>query len=48
MDTLITVLLAAALICFSLEVFSVQLGTIKLVPLGLALWVASVLIPRGF
>jgi len=48
METLVTVLLAAALICFLLEVFSVQLGTVKLVPLGLAFWVASVLIPRVF
>ena len=46
MDTLVTVLLAAALICFLLDVFNVVLGTIKLVPLGLALWVAAVLIPR--
>ena len=48
MDTLVTVLLAAALICFLLDVFSVTLRTIKLIPLGLAFWVASVLIPRVF
>ena len=48
METLVTVLLAASLICFLLEVFSVQIGSVKLIALGLACFVASILVPRIF
>jgi hypothetical protein len=46
METVIIVLLAAALVCFLLEVFSVTIGTVKLIALGLAFWVAAVLLPH--
>lgn len=46
METLVTILLVLALVCFLLDVFNVVVGTIKWIPLGLAFWVASVLIPR--
>ena len=34
-----------ATICFVLAVFGVQPGTVLLVPLGLALWCGSTLVP---
>ena len=39
------VLRLIATICFALAVFGVQPGVVLLVPLGLALWCGSTLVP---
>lgn len=43
--TVSRVLVLIAVILFALAAFGVSLGSVALVPLGLAVWAASVLVP---
>ncbi|HLA82592.1 MAG TPA: hypothetical protein VJP78_13385 [Thermoleophilia bacterium] len=38
------VFLILALVCFILEALSIQIGAVKLLPLGLAFWVVASLV----
>lgn len=46
MTLLVTLLLVAALICFIVAAVGHNFGRVGALGLGLALWVASVLLPR--
>lgn len=43
-----TVLLLAALVCFVVVTFGGAIGSLQLIPLGLALWVAALLVGNYF
>ena len=44
MDTVILILLVASFVCFALAAIGVNAPRVSLTPLGLALWVLSVIL----